>query len=103
VTERDENRPNRGDFRLGKSRDDYLRPDHANKAPERTARSSRPIETLSPAERLAFVLHDVFDVPFDEVAGVVGKSPAATRQLASRGRRRVRVGAASRSRADESW
>jgi RNA polymerase sigma-70 factor (ECF subfamily) len=47
------------------------------------------LETLSPAERLAFVLHDVFAVPFDEIADVVGKSPAATRQLASRARRRV--------------
>jgi len=47
------------------------------------------LDTLSPAERLAFVLHDVFAVPFDEIAGVVGKSPAATRQLASRARRRI--------------
>lgn len=47
------------------------------------------LETLSPAERLAFVLHDVFAVPFDEIAEVVGKTPAATRQLASRARRRV--------------
>lgn len=51
------------------------------------------LETLTPAERLAFVLHDVFAVPFDEVADVVGRSPAATRQLASRARRRVREGA----------
>ena len=51
------------------------------------------LETLTPAERLAFVLHDVFAVPFDEVADVVGRSPAATRQLASRARRRVRAGA----------
>jgi RNA polymerase sigma-70 factor (ECF subfamily) len=50
------------------------------------------LDTLTPAERLAFVLHDVFDVPFDEIAGVVGRSPAAARQLASRGRRRVRGG-----------
>ncbi|WP_269653432.1 sigma-70 family RNA polymerase sigma factor, partial [Streptomyces sp. ActVer] len=42
------------------------------------------LETLGPAERLAFVLHDLFAVPFDEVATVVGRSPAATRQLASR-------------------
>jgi RNA polymerase sigma-70 factor (ECF subfamily) len=48
------------------------------------------LETLTPAERLAFVLHDVFAVPFDEVAEVVGRTPAATRQLASRARRRVR-------------
>jgi RNA polymerase sigma factor (sigma-70 family) len=48
------------------------------------------LETLSPAERLAFVLHDMFDVPFDEIAPMVERTPAATRQLASRARRRVR-------------
>jgi RNA polymerase sigma factor (sigma-70 family) len=48
------------------------------------------LETLSPAERLAFVLHDMFSVPFEEIAPIVGRSPAATRQLASRARRRVR-------------
>ncbi|MEU4126617.1 sigma-70 family RNA polymerase sigma factor [Streptomyces virginiae] len=48
------------------------------------------LETLPPAERLAFVLHDLFAVPFDEIAPVLGRSAAATRQLASRGRRRVR-------------
>jgi RNA polymerase sigma factor (sigma-70 family) len=47
------------------------------------------LETLAPAERLAFVLHDMFAVPFDEIAPIVGRSPAATRQLASRARRRV--------------
>jgi RNA polymerase sigma factor (sigma-70 family) len=47
------------------------------------------LETLAPAERLAFVLHDMFDVPFGEIAAIVGRSPAATRQLASRARRRV--------------
>jgi RNA polymerase sigma-70 factor (ECF subfamily) len=47
------------------------------------------LETLTPAERVAFVLHDMFNVSFDEIAPVVGRSPAATRQLASRGRRRV--------------
>jgi hypothetical protein len=47
------------------------------------------LETLAPAERLAFVLHDMFAVPFDEIAPVVGRSPTATRQLASRARRRV--------------
>jgi len=47
------------------------------------------LETLAPAERLAFVLHDLFAVPFEEIAGIVGRSPAATRQLASRARRRV--------------
>lgn len=48
------------------------------------------LETLSPAERLAFVLHDMFAVSFDEIAEVVDRTPAATRQLASRARRRVR-------------
>ncbi|MFO7320948.1 MAG: sigma-70 family RNA polymerase sigma factor [Chloroflexota bacterium] len=48
------------------------------------------LDTLSPDERLAFVLHDVFAVPFDEIAPIVGRSPEATRQLASRARRRVR-------------
>ncbi|WP_327433977.1 RNA polymerase sigma factor SigJ [Streptomyces sp. NBC_01236] len=47
------------------------------------------LETLEPAERLAFVLHDMFAVPFDDIAAIVGRSPAATRQLASRARRRV--------------
>ena len=47
------------------------------------------LERLSPAERLAFVLHDTFGLPFDEIAAIVGRSPAATRQLASRARRRV--------------
>jgi RNA polymerase sigma factor (sigma-70 family) len=48
------------------------------------------LDTLAPAERLAFVLHDMFDVPFDEIAPIVDKSPAAARQLASRACRRVR-------------
>jgi RNA polymerase sigma factor (sigma-70 family) len=48
------------------------------------------LETLTPPERLAFVLHDMFGVPFDEIAPVVDRSPAAARQLASRARRRVR-------------
>ena len=47
------------------------------------------LQRLAPAERVAFVLHDVFGVSFDEIAGIVGRSPAACRQLASRGRRRV--------------
>jgi len=47
------------------------------------------LETLTPAERLAFVLHDMFAVPFEEIAPIVGRTPAAARQLASRGRRRV--------------
>jgi len=48
------------------------------------------LDTLSPAERLAFVLHDMFELPFDEIAPMVGRSPVAARQLASRARRRVR-------------
>jgi RNA polymerase sigma-70 factor (ECF subfamily) len=53
------------------------------------------LKTLAPAERVAFVLHDMFDLPFDEIAPIVGRSPAAARQLASRARRRVqRVDAA---------
>jgi RNA polymerase sigma-70 factor, ECF subfamily len=48
------------------------------------------LETLTPAERLAFVLHDLFAMPFDEIGSIVGRSPAATKQLASRARRRVR-------------
>jgi RNA polymerase sigma-70 factor (ECF subfamily) len=47
------------------------------------------LESLTPAERIAFVLHDMFAVPFDEIAAVVDRSPDATRQLASRARRRV--------------
>jgi RNA polymerase sigma-70 factor (ECF subfamily) len=48
------------------------------------------LETLAPAERLAYVLHDMFALPFDEIAPIVGRSPDAARQLASRARRRVR-------------
>ncbi|WP_406177818.1 sigma-70 family RNA polymerase sigma factor [Streptomyces sp. NBC_00996] len=51
------------------------------------------LETLTPAERLAFVLHDLFAVPFEEIAPIVGRTPAASRQLASRARRRVQGGA----------
>ena len=49
------------------------------------------LETLSPPERLAFVLHDVFALAFEEIAPIVGRTPAATRQLASRARRRVQA------------
>ncbi len=57
------------------------------------------LETLTPPERLAFVLHDMFGVPFEEIGEIVDRSPAATRQLASRARRRVR-GAAPRADSD---
>lgn len=49
------------------------------------------LQTLSPAERLAYVLHDMFDMPFDDIAPIVDRSPQAARQLASRARRRVRT------------
>src|SRR5436190_7373010 len=52
------------------------------------------LETLTPAERLAFVLHDTFGLPFEEIAPIVGRTPVAARQLASRARRRVRGAAA---------
>jgi len=52
------------------------------------------LDRLAPAERLAFVLHDMFDLPFDEIASIIGRSPDAARQLASRARRRVRGGGA---------
>jgi RNA polymerase sigma factor (sigma-70 family) len=51
------------------------------------------LDSLGPAERVAFVLHDMFAVPFDEIAPMIDKTPAATRQLASRARRRVKGGA----------
>src|ERR1700682_96045 len=57
------------------------------------------LDTLNPAERLAFVLHDLFAVPYDVIAPIVGRSPTTTRQLASRARRRVR-GAATVPDAD---
>lgn len=59
------------------------------------------LDTLTPAERLAFVLHDLFAVPFEEIAPIVGRSPVATRQLASRARRRVQ-GAPVTPAADQS-
>jgi RNA polymerase sigma-70 factor (ECF subfamily) len=58
------------------------------------------LDTLTPAERLAFVLHDMFAMPFTEVAAVLDRSPEATRQLASRARRRVRVTPSPASAAD---
>src|SRR5689334_2869743 len=58
------------------------------------------LQSLAPAERLAFVLHDLFAVPFDDIAVIIGRSPAATRQLASRGRRRVQQPTESRDGRD---
>ena len=56
------------------------------------------LDTLSPAERLSFVLHDMFAVPFEEIAAIIDRSPAAARQLASRARRRVQGAAPSPTR-----
>ena len=69
------------------------------------------LETLTPPERLAFVLHDMFAVPFDDIASILDRSPDATRQLASRARRRVRgtapvrtpTSACSGTRSTRSW
>jgi RNA polymerase sigma-70 factor (ECF subfamily) len=84
--------------------DGVLFPDAAD--PEREALLAESVglamlavlQRLAPAERVAFVLHDVFGVPFEEIAGIVGRSPVAARQLASRGRRRVQ-GASEEGRA----
>jgi RNA polymerase sigma factor (sigma-70 family) len=61
------------------------------------------LDTLTPAERVAFVLHDVFAVPFDEVAPIVGRTPAAARQLASRARRRVQGAPVPDADLDRQW
>jgi len=61
------------------------------------------LETLTPAERVAFVLHDVFALPFDEIAPIVGRSPAAARQLASRARRRVQGAPVPDTDLDGQW
>jgi RNA polymerase sigma-70 factor (ECF subfamily) len=61
------------------------------------------LESLSPAERVAFVLHDVFGIPFDDIAPIVGRSSAATRQLASRGRRRVQGAPVPDADLDGQW
>lgn len=59
------------------------------------------LDTLRPAERVAFVLHDMFDVPFEDIGAIVGKTPEAARQLASRARRRVRGASAGRDTATQ--
>src|SRR5918997_2836045 len=61
------------------------------------------LDALTPAERVAFVLHDAFGLPFDEIASIVGRSPAATRQLASRARRRVRGAPVPDTDLDGQW
>ena len=72
------------------SRDDGTQPEHEALLADSVGLALLVVlDTLGPAERLAFVLHDMFGVPFDEIAGMVDRSPAAARQLASRARRRV--------------
>jgi RNA polymerase sigma factor (sigma-70 family) len=72
------------------SRGDEVDPEHAALLADSVGLAMLVVlETLAPAERLAFVLHDMFAVPFDEIAPIVGRSPATARQLASRARRRV--------------
>jgi len=61
------------------------------------------LDALTPAERVAFVMHDVFAVPFDEIAPIVGRTPAATRQLASRARRRVQGAPVPDAGLDGQW
>jgi RNA polymerase sigma factor (sigma-70 family) len=73
------------------SREDGIDPEHESLLADSVGLALLVVlETLAPAERLAFVLHDMFAVPFDEIAPIVGRSSTAARQLASRARRRVR-------------
>src|SRR5216684_3766269 len=82
------------------SREDGLDPEHEALLADSVGLALDVVlDTLSPAERLAFVLHDMFALPFDEIAPIVGRSPTAARQLASRARRRVQ-GAATVPDAD---
>jgi len=82
------------------SREDGFDPEHEARLADSVGLALLVVlQTLAPAERVAFVLHDMFDVSFDEIAPIVGRSPAAARQLASRARRRVR-GAATVPNAD---
>src|SRR5438309_7031513 len=82
------------------SREDGIDPEHQAMLADSVGLALLVVlELLDPAERLAFVLHDMFAVPFDEMAAIVGRSPTAARQLASRARRRIR-GAATVKDAD---
>ena len=73
------------------SREDAIDPEHETVLADSVGLALFVVlETLTPAERVAFVLHDTFAVPFDQIAAVLGRSPTATRQLASRARRRIR-------------
>jgi RNA polymerase sigma-70 factor (ECF subfamily) len=72
------------------SREDETDPEHETQLVDSVGLALLVVlDALAPAERLAFVLHDMFAVPFEQIAGIVGRSPAAARQLASRARRRV--------------
>src|SRR5256886_12411886 len=71
------------------------RPPRSTLFPYTTLFRSIVLERMSPAERVVFVLHDVFDFPFEKVAPLVKRSPAACRQLASRARRRINEEAAA--------
>ena len=90
-------RKSRGEISLGThvpdpivSREDQVDPEHKALLSDSIGLALLVVlETLEPAERLAFVLHDMFALPFDEIAPIVGRSTAAARQLASRARRRV--------------
>jgi RNA polymerase sigma-70 factor (ECF subfamily) len=73
------------------SRDEELQPEQEALLADSVGLALQVVlDTLTPGERLAFVLHDMFDMPFEEIAPMVGRTPDAARQLASRGRRRVR-------------
>ena len=73
------------------SREDALDPEHEIVLADSVGLALQVVlDTLAPAERLAFVLHDMFDVPFEQIAAMMDRSPDAARQLASRARRRVR-------------
>ena len=77
------------------SREDRIDPEHDLLLAESVGFAMLVVlETLAPAERLAFVLHDIFGMPFEEIAAILGRPPPAARQLASRARRRVRSAAA---------
>jgi RNA polymerase sigma-70 factor, ECF subfamily len=83
------------------SREDGLDPEHEAVLADSVGLALLVVlETLSPGERLAFVLHDMFSMPFDEIAPIVGRSPDAARQLASRARRRVAGAAATAPETD---
>src|ERR671915_1025318 len=78
------------------SREDGIDPEHEALVADSVGLALLVVlETLAPAERLAFVLHDMFAVPFEEIAPIVGRAPTAARQLASRARRRVQGAATS--------